>query len=220
MAKIEQEKIVTIPELVSEANKIWAKCQSARKCNGLSNEMDDKFTNDLMKRMHTEHPDFTKAYPIVIRYMAQFAMYHAEALKLYLYKVKHHPWKTDVDFIESQADYATLLYTKLNPRSSTADIANVRKNIREMLMNEHLEYKKSLKEISAEIEAREKQYGQMNVESLRKFIAQHGEETRHVPVRIKTDEPITEITEPEITLDTAMVESVKTEAGMTASDFL
>lgn len=217
MAKVEQEKIVTIPELVTEANKIWAKCQTARKRKAIDC-VDDKFTDELMKRMHSEHPDFTKAYPIVMRYMTQFAMYHAEAFKLYLYKVKHHPWKTEADFIESQADYVALLYTKLNPRSSTNEIANVRKNIREMLMMEHNEYKRSLKEVSAEIEAREKRYGQDKINTLRKFMEKYGEEAREVPIRVQTDEPITGAV-PEIEMDTSVVES-HTFENYSSADFL
>jgi hypothetical protein len=137
MSNIEYEKNVTIDDIVNEANLIWKKIKK------YSYKTIDE-SEKVIKIIQKEHPQISKSYPIVIRYMVQRNAYSNKALRTYLNKVKNNPWTTEDEYIESQVDYTIILYKYTNKNWNTTQISNLRKNTLDALHKEKEIFKNSL----------------------------------------------------------------------------
>ncbi len=163
--KLHSEKNVTIEFVVSEANQMWREMRQTKIKFG-----DERGSEALMTQMHRTHPEFCKAYPMVNRYICQMQEYDSKVFKLWLMKIKEHPWKTEDGYLDAQADYVAMLFRSKKPRSSLTDINSVRKNIKAMLQREHDTFKHYAKEFELEVNAEAEGYQKQNVVELRDFV--------------------------------------------------
>jgi len=145
---ITSEKEVTVDFIVDEANVMWKEMKSRNILFG-----DSAAASALMIDMRRGHPEFCKAYPIVTRYICEMQEYSEKGFRRWLTKIKYHPWKTQDEYLDAQADYVTMLYRVKNPRASRRDYDNVRKNIGDALRNEHEEFKQRVDEYDREVTA-------------------------------------------------------------------
>jgi hypothetical protein len=193
-AHITSEKEVTIDDLLAEASTIWKKCRARGLVFSDNKEFLDS-TEVLMNDMRKEHSEFCKSYPIVLRYMAQMQEYAPKAFKLYLMKIKEHPWKSEDEYLQSQADYVVLLFRatskKRGTRCNQTQLSALRKNVYQMLKNESDIFKASAKAIEKEVDNDEKAAQQRKEGNLKHHYQTYGQECLNVRVRIESDVPTT-----------------------------
>lgn len=166
-AKITNEKEVTIDYIVKEAEQIYAIVKK-HKLKTLDDA--DAMLSDLQKT----HPDFSKAYPIVLRYMCQMQEYDSRALRSYLTKIQRHPYKTEDEYLESQADYVVMLYKSRNKHWNATNVANLRNNIRGILKQEHETFKNYVAAFDKEVNAETQHLNDLAMDDLRQFVRKIG----------------------------------------------
>lgn len=145
---IVNEKDVTPDEILGEADGIWKRLRNLTYAPEAS--------DDVMQEVRTAHRDFSKSYPIVLRYMVQFRSYNHKAFKLYLAKIGKHPWKSEEEYLDSQADYAVLLYKSTHKKWNTSQMRILWNNIRNSLGGESAMFKKYHEEFTKEVTDDEK----------------------------------------------------------------
>lgn len=162
---IKSEKEVTADEVVREADKIW-KFARARKLKFGDTEK----TNELLKEVQKKHPQFSQAYPIVVRYMCQMQEYNSKAFRMWLLKIKEHPWKNPAEYMDAQADYVTRLYIARKPHANKTEINNLRSNVRTLLTKEYETFKSCAETTETNVTQNEKQLQDKNSDELFKFV--------------------------------------------------
>lgn len=182
--KITSEKNVTIDEIVREATQIWLKAKAKNIPSG-----DIDAAEALMSEFRKSNPEFCKSYPIVLRYICQMKEYDPRALRKYLIKIKEHPWKTEEEYLDSQADYVVILYQAKHKHWNRTDISRLRKNVRDMLQYEHEAFKHHVEEFDREVSSLEYVHKEKNSHELTEFvrIAAKTIESRGGTVRVETD---------------------------------
>lgn len=186
VAKITNEKDVTIDYVVNEANTMWKKVRSSELKFG-----DLESADVLMEKMRKEHPEFCKSYPIVLRYMCQMHEYSGKAFKTYLMKIKEHPYTSEEEYLESQADYVVILYKQRNKRWNNTQIANLRRNVLTLLQNEHEVFKKYVNEFDREVTAETEKLSMKSIEELHEFATLVGADgmKKAGTIRVETEIP-------------------------------
>lgn len=187
---IQNEISITIPELIKEANAIWRKVRSAK----VSVENYHECTT-LLSKMQSEHINFARAYPIVLRFMCELNKYAESAFKQYLVKLKNAPLKTEDDYINSQVDYLVLLFKQTNRGWKPAHVENYRSDMYKILKDEHDDMKKRAQEVSEKVEQLKKERAELEKKVLSEFYAQHKEymlnlnelNANAIPLSVKTD---------------------------------
>jgi protein-tyrosine-phosphatase len=179
---ISSEKVVTLDEIVKEASSIYAKCKKRKLTFG-----DEKAAEALLSEMQKAHPQLSKSYPIVLRYICQMQEYSPQAFRKYLIKIKLHPWKSEGEYLESQTDYVVMLYQTTHKHWNQTDVNKIRKNILAMLKNEHEVFTKYAKEFKDEVDKEEEMFTEQSDNAMREFYAIHGEDALHVPIVMSTD---------------------------------
>jgi len=155
------EKEVTIDDVVAEGDSMYRYVKS-RYGKATPQEIHSEITRD--------HPQFSKSYPLVVRYMCDLKQYSSRALRQWLTKIKSAPWKSEAEYIESQADYVYKLVCAKNPRSSTTDKIAVKANLRRMLMEEHNSFKAGAENAEKAVTAREDMLNDRNRDELYAFM--------------------------------------------------
>lgn len=156
VARVHNEREdISVPEILAEADAMWKKCRKAK-----INIQDQAQVDLLMTRLRREHKEFSTSYPIIMRYMAQFGSYTHAALEKYLKVVESRPWKSEEEYLDSQADYAVILYKETHPRWNTSQVANLRKNIRATLGAESKMFKENLDKFEKKVTATETRVGE------------------------------------------------------------
>lgn len=80
--------------------------------------------------------DYARSYPIIVRYIASFGMYHPKAVRLYLKKCFSTPMNDDEEFCNRQADYVKYLYMYCNPHMSRTKLNEIWAHTKKSMMNE------------------------------------------------------------------------------------
>lgn len=168
--KLTSEKEVTIDDLVNEANAIW-KYARARKLKIGDSAGAEKLMNDVQAK----HPQFCHSYPIVNRYICEMQQYSAKAFRMWLMKIKEHPWKGENEYLDAQADYITMLLRVAQPRANKTYINNFRAQIRALLQIEHEKFKHYVSEFDKEVTAEESILKGRNADELHKFVTAAGQ---------------------------------------------
>jgi len=151
------EREVTIDEIVNEGDAMYKYVKS--RFGKISAEA-------LNAEVARDHPQFTKSYPLVTRYMCDMKQYSTRALRQWLMRIKEAPWKSEEDYIEAQADYVYKLVCAKNPRGSTTDKKTVKENLRKLLMAEHNEFKECAGNAEKTVTAREQMLEDRNTDEL------------------------------------------------------
>jgi hypothetical protein len=149
-AKIHNKTNVTKEEIVEEAIKVWEKRKKE-----VFDITDQTSADEFMSKMRKEHKDFCMSYPIVLRYISQFKSFNKIAFKKYLDKIEKRPWTGESEYLDSQADYAVILYKQTHPKWNTTEVNNIRRNIRMLLEKESKMFKDNLDKFDKEVTSRE-----------------------------------------------------------------
>jgi hypothetical protein len=172
---IHNEEEVTIDDLVKEAQCMWGKARTEFKNNKISinNEsLVTDFSEKLMARMRKEHNNFCQSYPIVLRYMCEMREFNPKAFRRYLMKLEKHPWKTEEEYLDSQADYVVMLYQATHPRWNKTDVNRLKTNIRNLLQSEHKQFKQNYDNILKDVESTEEHLREKSKAELAEFFNQ------------------------------------------------
>jgi ribosomal protein S20 len=145
--KIEYEKKVTIDFVVNEASAVFKWVKKAKYDNNDPNKC-----NDIIAQIQKDHPEFSKSYPIVVRYMVHFHQYRRRALQKYLKRITVKPWQNEEEYLDSQADYATILFRESTPHHTQVEAKRVWERVRNELGNEKEKFKTMAKTIGEAVE--------------------------------------------------------------------
>jgi hypothetical protein len=180
-------KNVTITDIVKESLDIWKKVLPHKPTQLTLDQ-----SEDLLKKIRSEHDDFAKSYPIVLRYMCQLGMYHPKAMERWITKIKTKPWGSEDEFIECQADYVVILYKVLNPRCNSEQLSAVRTDVTKTLKKEHKYVKDLVEQIDKNITEKEDQLREKNVKELQEFLNVVGVDGMKLSgtIRVETDLPM------------------------------
>lgn len=185
LAKITNEKEVTPDFIIEEANEIW------KKVKAYNIKFDDQVAAEkCMTEMRREHKEFCTSYPIVLRYMAQMGEYHPSAFRDYINHIKYHPWKSESEYLDSQADYVVRLYKAKNKKWNRTQVNNLRANIRGTLEQEHKTFKDTVSKYTEEVNAEEKKMNAKKIEELKKWYAENEQQIDDLHLRAKIDESL------------------------------
>jgi hypothetical protein len=163
-AKIHNERNVTKEEILDEADKVW-KCCKERSVDITDLDAVEEFMSELRKQFK----EFCTSYPIAMRYMAQFNSYNRKALEKYLNKIEKKPWKSESEYLESQADYVVILYKETHPKWNTTHVNNLRRNIITMLENESKVFKERLDSSEKKVNETEKRINDESKAELKSY---------------------------------------------------
>lgn len=210
------EKEVSIEDIVAEANEIWKELKS-RKLDRADYAAGEQFYNEMCKK----HPEFSKSYALVLRYIAEMRIYSAKVLTKWLKQIQARPWKSSEEYFESQANYVMMLHMHYNPRSSTEERYAVRNNVRKLLTDEYEDFKKTTQKYEKAVKERDEKLAAKNKADLLNYLvnAPAEELAQACTVRVEVDQDIgSTIARPTIELQ----HSYGTESmmGMTAEDLL
>ena len=169
---IHNEKEVTIDDVVKEAQCMWSKARSEFKTNKISISSESlvtEFSDKLMSKMRKEHNNFCQSYPIVLRYMCEMREFNPKAFKRYLMKLEKHPWKTEEEYLDSQADYVVMLYQATHSRWNKTDVNRLKTNVRNLLQSEHKQFKQNYDNILKDVESTEDHLREKSKSELTEF---------------------------------------------------
>jgi len=197
MAKITNEKEVTAEFIVAESRQMWAKCRAAF-AGGLEFG-DTDGANQLMADLRREHQEFCTSYPIVMRYMAEMQTFAPAALTKYLMKIAEHPWTNEDEYLESQADYVSILFRETNSRWDSKKVASVRNAVLDALKKERADLQSLADEVTDRVEENERRLKNRSRADLREWLIKNGgarsadaAAQQNNPTTESTTEPVTE----------------------------
>lgn len=183
MAQITSEKNVTLADVCAEANLIWKKCLAVFKSRGMEESTCDQLLSDMRK----QHPEFAKAYPIVIRYQCQTGRYHPQAFKKYMKYIVAHPWKNQSEYLDSQATYCMILYKETTPKWDKNKAQFIYTQTRELLQKEHDTFKDYSEKYQKVVEEDETRHASERENALANFYKEFGVQAVDVPLRVACD---------------------------------
>lgn len=163
-------KIIDHPEDYIEKNKAIA--------YKIYNEMYD-IDKDLkpetrLEILQTKFIEFTKEFPVVMRYIGQMGMYHPKSFELYLKKLQSGLVKDEADLIDANVKYCGDLYYRWNKSRglhiSPTDKSSYMSKIRVELENERKEFHDKYEELSKQYDENEKEYDKEKSKSIRETI--------------------------------------------------
>lgn len=167
--KITSEKNVSIDDIVKEADDIWRYIK-LRKL-----PITDDNNKILLDEIEKRNPQFSKAYPIVKRYMCEMRQYNNHALRFWLKKISTKPWKTEEDYLAAHSDYPAQLYRITHRHCNMTEVANVRNNVYNTLMAEHKDFKLRATGAEKYVAEKEKLYQTKSISELQSFAQVVGE---------------------------------------------
>lgn len=181
---ITNEKNVTINDVVNEASALWRITRSRKLKLG-----DLEAADALMNELRKTNPQLCKSYPIVLRYMVQMQEFEPKALHRYLRKIQAKPWKTESEYLDSQADYVVILYQTTHPRWNKTQCSKLWQGVRNMLQHETDLFKQYVDEFDREVSAQEEMFKKASMDDLREFVQNSGDtiETHGGTVRVETE---------------------------------
>lgn len=105
LAATESRPTASVEEVLAEADKIWARVARAGVPAG------DAEKNDaLFAELQEEFGNFSRSFPVVLRWMVQLRKYSRRALNVFLLKHATAPLATEDDFLALQAEYPVQFY--------------------------------------------------------------------------------------------------------------
>jgi hypothetical protein len=213
--KLTSEKEVSIDDLVNEANDIWKYAKARRLKFG-----DSAGAERLMADVQAKHPQFCHSYPIVNRYICEMQQYSTKAFRMWLMKIKEHPWKGENEYLDAQADYIVMLYKVKAPRANMTQVNQFRAQIRALLQVEHEKFKHYVNEFDKEVSAEESVLKKKNANELHKFVLSAGPKGMALAetIRVSHDTPTAARVDDLITEKISSLETIRPE--FSAEDLL
>jgi hypothetical protein len=163
-AKVSYEKVVTIDDIVTEANRIW-KYVKSRHINPKNTAETEKLTAEVQRK----HPQFCQSYPLVNRYLCQVQEYSAIALRKWLGAVQARPWKSEDEYLQMQCKYPVILYKILHPNATKTALKILEANILNTIRHERDSFKERLTKAESDVVKLEESFHLQNKRELREF---------------------------------------------------
>jgi len=149
-SEITQEKNPTEVEVEREFADMWDKARrslrDAMRAGGAErpDQLPDKCLDEIHDRIHRDHRAICATYPIVLKIMVYQGQYHPKAIRRFLAHVKHHPWRSEEEYLETQATYVAMLYRCTHDRAAPAAIKAVREEAMRLLRDDKVDFEKKV----------------------------------------------------------------------------
>lgn len=137
-----------IDDIVKLGDKIWNEIKYDQDIDNESKQ------DDLFQKYFSLHPDFSRAFPLVLRWMVYLHKYSSKSFKKFLLKYSTTKISTKKEFITLQAEYLIFLY-KESGHYSPKQISDYRSFIIKQLLDEEDLHVKMEQEAKEEIEKME-----------------------------------------------------------------
>lgn len=188
--KVVSEKEVTVEDIVKEASDIWKELKS-RNLPVDDQRAGEAFFNEMCKT----HPEFSKSYALVLRYIAEMRLFSAKVFAKWLKQVQTRPWKSSDEYFETQANYVMMLYAHHTPKASSKDRYAVRNNVKAMLSQEYEEFQSTTKRYEQIVNDHDEKLAAKNKADLLEYCRQApaGELALAGTARVEVDEAITRL---------------------------
>ncbi len=157
---IKSEKDVSPEFILKEVREIWVKVKTTKKS-----------PDEIFTQIHTEHSDFCRAYPIVVRYACHMGKFSFVAFKQWFEGIIKSPWKSEDEYLVAQANYVAIMYRKLFPKLTAAELKQQKEFVLTTLREEHESFKKYVKKYNDEIDAEDAKSTEKNMSRLADFIS-------------------------------------------------
>jgi hypothetical protein len=172
-AKMEQKEkpnIIDHPEDYIEKNKAIA-YKIYNEMHDIDKELKPETRLEMLQNNYME---FTKEFPIVMRYIGQMGMYHPKSFELYLKKLQTGLVKDEVDLIDANVKYCGDLYYRWHKSKgihiSPTDKSSYMTKIRKELEDERKEFHDKFEELSKKYDENEKDYDKEKASNIRETI--------------------------------------------------
>lgn len=145
-------------------------------CDWLKRNRDDETFKSLDYQAKYEYyfkryADYARQYPIILRYIACFGMFHRKAVEKYLKKCTTVGASTDEEFCERQADYVKYLWLCSNKHIDGKKLKIIWQQTKDALLSELTTRKKELQEIKDMREKNKISNNITRIENVRQRIA-------------------------------------------------
>lgn len=213
--RVVSEKEVSIEDIVSEASGIWRELKS-RKLAADDHAAGEAFFNEMSKK----HPEFSKSYSLVLRYIAEMRLFSAGVFAKWLKQVQARPWKSSDEYFETQANYVMMLYVHYNPKAPTADRYSVRNNVKKMLSQEYEDFKQTTQKYEKLVNERDEKLAAKNKADMLEYCRNAPPEELALAgtFRVEVDESITSLSHASGVLDAPTISDPLID--MSAADLL
>lgn len=129
---------------VSDANAIFAEYKSLL-------TVDTRFANlspgEQLSYYQKKKPIFAKTFPITLRYMIELGTYNEKAFRKFIKKLQDHPYKSETEYCERQADYIKFLYIETNAGCTKKEAKSIWKCAKDILIEEVNTFKNAMETI-------------------------------------------------------------------------
>lgn len=193
--KITSEKEVSLEFIASEATQIWNELKKRGLVYG-DLEGSDKFMTEMSKA----HPELSKSYPIVLKYICYMHEYDKTTFLRWLKKIAVKPWLTEKAYFEAQADYVVMLYKATHKNAPKTHLSNLRANVTNMLMQEDSQFKNCVKSAESIVTETEDRLKKQRMADISAFI-ELAKDTMHLAGTIRTETDLSMTDLPQISTD-------------------
>ena len=146
----ESRPVATVEEVKAEAERIWAKVRAEG--GGGAPGPAPKAGDALLERLQREHANFSRSFPVVVRWMAQLGKYNAKAFERF---VRYHAavkMDTEEDFLKLQAEYPVQYLIEDQKKRGIHNrqaVAEYRTKLLKELKDEREDFHKAIAELEA-----------------------------------------------------------------------
>jgi hypothetical protein len=154
---------------ISDAKKIWKDYKKRMKEDSAFKSLNDE---DRLIFYQTNYKEFNMNFPIVIRYMAQLDQFHIKAFEKYVKKMQKHPYRSEEEYCERQADYVKYLYMELSPKYDMKIACEKQKNAAKMLKQEIKAFKEAEEIVKKKLEKNNEVNSDERRKELKKLLAE------------------------------------------------
>jgi hypothetical protein len=166
--KNSEKKVIDTSILDGNALYLWYREQMDSKTPFAKLDVEKQI--DLMLK---KNKMFALTYPLVVRMMVQYQMYHPLALKKYIKRLYQYPPKTEEAMYCGKASYVKFLYKELYPNHKKSFYDEIYETYSSQLKEEL----KSMKLAQAKIKEKKEEVSKFQKENLRKLILEQKSST-------------------------------------------
>jgi DNA repair exonuclease SbcCD nuclease subunit len=123
----------------------------------LRSDNPEKNLDTILNEFQSMYPQFTRRFPIVLRYMVQMGQFSSKAFAKFVAFIKANAPKTKEEWLDTQAVYPQLLYKMTTKHYDTKHANLIRKQAAEQLREEFEAFQKASKSADELVAEQEKQ---------------------------------------------------------------
>lgn len=122
--------------------------------------------SELYEWVKEKFSQLTISYPIVVKMLVFLKVYNREVFKKYVLYSQHRERKTEDQYLELQAVYVRMLYRKIYPRRSQADIDGMYADALRTLKSELTQHKEFVEASAKKFAEKEEKMKALRAEEL------------------------------------------------------